>query len=528
MRQPVSTFQPIALRTRILPWLAFAVLEVCALAVFWGFDALPFMDLPAHAGVIALRTAYPGSDFLRQYFVLDPHLGGYSAFRFLGDHLAEWVGPMAAIRTLASLPVLALPVAVLYARKRLYGDADPFFACAALILCFGFMTVLGFASYMISLAVLMIAVTEWLVLMAKTDAGESTISQQACTAILAALVLVFHGFAVAVFGFLALVTALSTGERYRRIFQLRVFIPAALVAGYSLWIEHMGTLPDGGVSPHASLTPVFQGVLDKLSLLATPALMTRTGIDILIAVTLWLIVAAAVVRFYRTSKTLDSSTAKSRHTQALMAASASTFLLFLLLPHSIGWFGFVDGRMLPVTILTAILTLDTRAAHGRFQSIRLAAVEIGATISVALALFASSQFQNEANGAFGVLSEIPARSRLLYFPLEPDSRIFTGHPFVHYDKLVLIQKPIVPSDLWFHQGTAIYPTRLNPTLSLPADFKASNLKSVVWSHYNLEDWDYVLIRIAPDSAPPQYPDSLSLVTHRGGWWLLQIREPETK
>jgi hypothetical protein len=136
------------------------------------------MDLPAHAGVIALRTAYPGSDFLRQYFVLDPHLGGYSAFRFLGDHLAEWIGPMAAIRTLASLPVLALPVAVLYARKRLYGDADPFFACAALILCFGFMTVLGFASYMISLAVLMIAVTEWLVLMAKTDAGKSTISQK--------------------------------------------------------------------------------------------------------------------------------------------------------------------------------------------------------------------------------------------------------------------------------------------------------------------------------------------------------------
>ena len=95
---------------------------------------------------------------------------------------------MAAIRTLASLPVLALPVAVFYARKRLYGDADPFFAFAALILCFGFMTVLGFASYMISLAVLMIAVTEWLVLMAKTDAGESTISQEACTAILAALV----------------------------------------------------------------------------------------------------------------------------------------------------------------------------------------------------------------------------------------------------------------------------------------------------------------------------------------------------
>ncbi len=508
-------------RTPILPWLLFAALEVCAIAVFWAFDALPFMDLPAHAGAIALRNAYSTSDFLRQYFVLDPHLGGYSAFRFLGDHLAKWIGPMDAIRTLASLPVVILPAAALYARKRLYGDIRPFVAFIALILCFGFMTILGFASYMISLAILAIALAEWLVLMAKTDAGETTFGQESVNAGLAILILVSHGFAFIVFGFLAFVTALSTGARYRRILRLRAFVPATLVASHSLWVERTSVLPDGGVLPPVSLTPVFQGVLDKLSLLATPALMTRTGIDILIAAMLWLIVVVAAVRFYQTFSDSNPSIQQMRHTRALMTASASTFLLFLVSPYSVGWFGFVDGRLLPVAILTAILTLNPDDFSVRFRRVGSAAVQLGAATTVALALFASSQFQQEASGASDVLARVPASSRLLYFPLKPDSRIFTGHPFVHYNKLVLLQRSIVPSDLWFHQGTAVYPTRINPALSLPVTFKASDLKAIAWPGYNLQDWDYVLIRTSPDSSVPQYPPSLALVFHRNGWWLLR-------
>ncbi|MDP9152255.1 MAG: hypothetical protein M3O36_20210, partial [Myxococcota bacterium] len=63
-----------------LAWrrLALGTVTVAAALVFWVFDALPFQDLPAHAGFIALRHRYLASAFDRRFFVLAPHLGPYS------------------------------------------------------------------------------------------------------------------------------------------------------------------------------------------------------------------------------------------------------------------------------------------------------------------------------------------------------------------------------------------------------------------------------------------------------------------
>ena len=104
-------------------------------------------------------------------------------------------------------------------------------------------------------------------------------------------------------------------------------------------------------------------------------------------------------------------------------------------------------------------------------------------------------------------------------PLDPNSDIFTAHPFTHYDKLLLTERPAVVSDIWFHQGSALYPTKENPSLRLPASYNESDLHGVDWPAYRLEDWDYVLIRTRPESSAPATPESLSLAEHRGGWWL---------
>ena len=104
----------------------------------------------------------------------------------------------------------------------------------------------------------------------------------------------------------------------------------------------------------------------------------------------------------------------------------------------------------------------------------------------------------------------------------PSRAPFTAHPFVHYDKLVMAERPIVVSDIWLHQGTALYATPENPVLRLPSSYSESNLKSIDWPAYHLEDWDYALIRTRPDAAPPQTPDRLTLEEHRGGWWLFRI------
>jgi hypothetical protein len=138
---------------------------------------------------------------------------------------------------------------------------------------------------------------------------------------------------------------------------------------------------------------------------------------------------------------------------------------------------------------------------------------------VAIALTASYAFQREAAGWREVLARVPVDARLLNLPIDPNSNILTAHPFVHYDKLVLADRPVVVSDLWFHQGSAVFPTAADPALALPPTYSESDLHVVDWPSYDLASWDYVLIRTRPTAGPPRVPPALALVAHRGGWWL---------
>jgi hypothetical protein len=195
--------------------------------------------------------------------------------------------------------------------------------------------------------------------------------------------------------------------------------------------------------------------------------------------------------------------------------------MFLALPHAVGWFGFVDGRLVPVAMMLALLAVR-RSALPRSLGLALhyGAPVTAATIA-ALAMVASYRFQEEAQGYKEILARVPAESRLLNLPIDPNSDVFTVHPFIHYDKLVLVERPIVVSDIWFHQGSALYPTAQNPALRLPPSYSESNLKYIDWPAYHLEDWDYVLIRTRPNAAQPATPSRLTLEEHRGGWWLFR-------
>jgi hypothetical protein len=142
---------------------------------------------------------------------------------------------------------------------------------------------------------------------------------------------------------------------------------------------------------------------------------------------------------------------------------------------------------------------------------------------VAIAFTASVLFQKEASGWRDVLAAVPAGSRLLNLPLEPNSDVFAAHPFIHYDKLVLADRPVVVSDVWFHQGSGLFPTAENPAVRLPATYSESDLRSIDWPTYRLEDWDYVLVRTHPGATEPSTPPALSLAAHQGGWWLFRTR-----
>ncbi len=512
-----------------LAWVGLSALIVGAVLVFWLFDALPFQDLPAHEGLIAMRHRFGGSPFEQRFFVLAPHIGPYSLFRFLGEGLVRVFGPDAAVRALATFPVLATPGALLFARRRLHGDVSPTAGFLGVTLSFGLMTLLGFASYLLGVAIMLVGLTLWLELLVRADRGERARKEELAVLCFAPLVFVAHGHAFVLFLMLAGVAAIVTGDRLRRLVRLRALVPAVLLAAWVAWIERGASTPPGSVAVNlGTLEPRFQGPSDKLSLLITPTLMTRSGIDVLVGVALWGLVFAGTfltVRDLRArsgAASTPSSSAREdslKHTRALLAGAAVITVVFLALPHAIGWFGFVDGRLVPIALFLALLAMQREALGRVTRTLLDKGAPVLATTMVALLLVASRRFQAEARGYREVLAHVPGEARLLNLPLDPNSDVFTAHPFIHYDKLVLAERPIVVSDVWFHQGSALYPTPENPALHLPSSYSESDLRYIDWPAYKLDDWDWVLIRTRPEAAAPSTPSRLYLADHRGGWWL---------
>ncbi len=537
-------------RAHLTGWPAFGALLSLGVLVFWAFDALPFQDLPAHAGLIAMRHRFADSAFEQRFFVLAPHLGPYSLFRFLGECLVGLIGPVRAVRAIACLPVIATPLALAFARKRLFGEGGPTYAFVGLALGFGLMTLLGFASYLLGVSVMLVGMTFWMTLAGAANAGESTAktrNKELLVAVFSPLVFVAHGHAFLLYMFVAFLSAAcatgATGAvqtkpmkaRLAVALRWRALLPAVALAGWVAFIERGGTRPLGSAPVAAqNMVPHFQGLLDKLSLLLTPTLMTRTGVDLLVGVGIWIFAVSAVLRSLPKARSESgpiSDTAartseidtRAYYARTLRTGALALFVIFAALPHSIGWFGFVDARLLPIVLYLALLSIH----RDRIGPTHRAILELGAPIAalavVSMALLSSYRFQDEARGYREVLAKVPVEARVLNLPLDPDSDVFAAHPFVHYDKLVLAERPIVVSDVWFHQGSALYPTAQNPALRLPSTYSESGLTFVDWPAYDLGDWDYILMRTRPDASGTGAPQNLHLVDHRGGWWLYSSR-----
>jgi hypothetical protein len=502
-------------------WASFVLLQLAAVAVFFAFDALPFQDLPAHAGLIALRDRLSDASLEHRYWVLAPHLGGYSLFRGLGHALATMGGAGLAVRVIGALPVVLMPAALVFARWRLYREVRPSFAFAGTMLSFGLMTLLGFASFLVALPLVIVTFTIWLEVVADADAGKIDRRRAISFGALAALVVLAHGFAFVLLLVLCASATVAAGRPRARLARLPLLFPALMLAASSAIFETVQRVPAGAAALSRREPPMhFQGPLDKLSLLVTPTLTTRTGIDIALGLLLWAWAGAAFWHGCRSRRALGA--ACTAHARAMRVAAVVTFALFVLLPHAVGWFAFVDGRLVPLVLALALVCAPWRVLPERLRSAFDRFAPWCATALVVLVFAASASFQREARGWREVLACVPEGARLLNLPLEPDSRIFTAHPFIHYDKLVLVDRPVVPSDVWFHQGSALYPTAENPATRLPSSYSESDLRAIDWPSYELRDWDYVLIRTDPASREPIVPAALSPVLHEGGWWLYQV------
>jgi len=503
-------------RSQRVAWAALAVTCALACAVFWAFEALPFQDLPAHAGLIALRSRIDASPIDRHYFVYAPHVGPYTLFRCLGEVFGRVLGPLAAVRLLATLPIITMPLALMTARRRLHGEWSPTYGFLGIVLSFGFMTLLGFASYQLGLSILVFTLPLWLA-HAEKAGGAGRAKDEIFLSGLCLLLFVAHGHAFLLFNLIVGVSLLVPlrASLLTRLRAVRPVIPAlSLAAGVAFW-ERGHAVPQGAAAVDAHMTTLFQGALDKFSLLITPTLMTRSGVDFFIGIVIWLWTLALLGRIVASVIRGKASLAARR----LILASLVLFGAFAALPHNIRWFGFVDGRLVPLLLLLPALAAPPNLLGPIAAGLERRVAPLVAMAMVVSALVASYRFQDEARGYKEVLGRVPAAARLLNLPLDPNSDVFTAHPFVHYDKLIMVDRPSVPSDVWFHQGSAVYPTEANPALRLPENYVESDLKGIQWQAYDLHDWDYVLVRTRPDGTLHDVPGSLSLVEHRGGWWL---------
>jgi hypothetical protein len=506
-----------------LAWFGLAAAMLLGALVFWAFDALPFQDLPAHAGLIAMRQRYAESAFEQRYFKLGSLVGPYSVFLWLGALLDRLVGPLAAVRVLGTLPVLATPLALLYARRRLHGDHSPWAGYLGVALSFGFLTLLGLASYLLAVAILLVAITTWLELLADDEKGVSR--RELAFALLALLVGLAHGFALAVLGLVAGITALASRgpARWHHVPRVRALLPAFVP---QLWSALKGGAPPGSSGTFELVASAdYQTLPDKMSLLFTPTLMTRTGIDLAIGVAIWVVLSAALWETVRdfSSPEGDAERRSREHSRRLAWAALGVAVAFFALPHALLWFGFIDGRMVPVFLFLAIVAVRRPAASPRLDR-ALVIVAVGSGIAIpCIALVASQRFQAEARGYREALRAVPAEATLLNLPLDPNSDVFTAHPFIHYDKLVATFEPVLPSDVWPDRASALYPTPDNPQVRLPASYNPSNLKRIDWLAYDLRAYRYVLVRVRTDAPPPETPSDLELVVHAGGWWLYRTR-----
>ena len=511
---------------------ALGLLVVLGLVVAGGFmlfPLLPHQDLPAHAGLLAVRQRLESSALLGQHFQQGALLGPYTSFLALAQLLGAGFGADVGMRMLAAIATLALPAALLVARHRVVGDGWVGAGYLGLVLALGFPAALGLMSFLLGQAALVLAVAQLSRVMFPAtapsiahgahgtdgtdgqgpfaDPGASAAWRaEALLALLALATALSHGFSFVLLALIAVISLRAPGSPRGAWIHLRALAPAgaALVAAA---LRDRGFYPAG---PERSLIH-YDGLLSKLALLVLPATSTRLLVDALIGLALSLLLGVGVwIGLRRAGATGPGPILPSMRRRAALARAAVILgAMALLAPTRVGWFGSIDLRLAMTALLLAILALPP-VPHGRRRRGWMDLVAPWMAVGVAAcSLVATAAFQFEARAARAVLSDVPAGSRLLYLPVDPTSRYWAARPFLHWDHLLLLDRDVLISDPWLHAGSALRTTPAAAWLSRPIPpFRQEAQRAIDWAAIDLAPWDHVLVRTFPGTTSPLVPEQL--------------------
>ncbi len=242
---------------------AFSAAAAVSLVPIWSVKYLPMVDLPQHAAQIFLwrhiSEEAHGFSEVYELEMTSPYLAAHAILRLLALAL-----PLpAATRVMASLAVIALPLAMLHLYRR--GKSDVWAALAGFPLAYGFAFYWGFTNYLVAVPVGLVFVT------AALDYARRPARRDGFgLAAFAFVLFLCHGL---VFALCVPIVVLGVWAQCRDPRQalrgLWPLVPAALAIG--IWVAWLGSTDPNAAPPPQWSEPPWQRLRDL------PALVVGAG-----------------------------------------------------------------------------------------------------------------------------------------------------------------------------------------------------------------------------------------------------------
>jgi hypothetical protein len=419
---------------------AIAVLLLAAgAAPFWAGRFLPFLDLPQHLGLAAVVTRYrdPATAFARTYLVqagVTPYWGYYGSMWLLGRALPLEL----ANRLLFSAYAVGLPLAAAFLLASF--RRDPRWAVFTLPLVFSTNLFLGFASFLLSLplALLALGLAERHLAAPGVRAGTAL-----GLAAAAALVFLFHAQSYLVLGLCVLVlfAVHLRGLRWAATRAL-AFLPSLTL--FALWFVPSFVTPERAAPGHTAWHRSYAGLSGlgaayepwQTVLGKAPERLFGSfgdGSDRALGAALAVVFAVALLVAYGPAPLPDPLPAsrgegmspvgsgKGRLRRFLLAHRCDLLVLalvasYLLAPMEISGQWYVNPRHLVFAALAAPLLL-ARAARGWRAGLAAAAAVLALATSVNAARQVRA-FQRQVGPFEEVAAAFPPGGRVLGLPFD--------------------------------------------------------------------------------------------------------------
>lgn len=474
---------------------AFALCAAAMVALLWSFEYLPLVDLPQHIAQLSYWIHHddPAFGFSEQFrFTFSPYLLGHALARVA----ALVMPPMAAIRLVITLAVLAVPLSM--ARLLRHLKADPWWALLGFPLALGFSFHWGFFSWIVAVPLFLLTVPPTL-----SYARRPTVRGGAVVALAGAGIFFAHGLILLMFLVVAGVAVVVGTRSARRALPalLPLLVPLGLAVSWRLTVPRAET--DLGVLSHARPWAFYW-----LRPIEWLSLMTSAGFDPLATGFGCAAVALLIAAGLRPSRE------RLRWVPFGVAAACYAFM-----PWAAVNTAYLYQRFAVFLIPLALLGLD--AGRRRVPARWLQA----ATLAIVLAVIGRnallfSRFNAEARGFDEMVAAAAPAPRLLYLAFDNGAADFGTAPFLHFSAYVQAEKGGTINFSFARAPVAVMQFRPGRE---PATRYLLHLQPALFDWRLDGDHDHFLIRTSAANPRELFPADapVRLAAHAGRWWLFR-------